>query len=179
MIPALVLVLTALAPPLSSLSDPAPENEAEMKVEMVYNIAKFIRWPAQTFSASGGQMVFAVVGDDSLAGILAATLSQRAINGRPVFVRSIRRAQDMSGCHVLFISTSAQHRVAELLESAQNQALLTVADSEGFVAAGGMVDFVREDQRLRFQIAPARAEKAGLKVSAKLLALARVVASSP
>ncbi len=176
---ALVLIVLGLLGPGTAASDPEPEGEAHLKVEMIYNIAKFIRWPTSTFDASGGQMIFAVVGEDSLAAILVSTLSQRSINGRHVFVRLIRRAQDMAGCHVLFISTSAEHRVAELLATAQHQALLTVGDSPGFVAAGGMVDFVREDNRLRFQIAPGRAEQAGLKVSAKLLALARVVEPAP
>ena len=177
---ALALIVLGLSAPGSAASaDPPPESEADLKVEMIYNIAKFIRWPAATFDASGGQIIFAVVGDDSLAAVLVSTLSRRSINGRQVFVRLIRRAQDMAGCHVLFISTSAEHRVAELLVTAQHQALLTVADSHGFVAAGGMVDFIKEDNRLRFEIAPSRAEQAGLKVSAKLLALARVVEPAP
>jgi hypothetical protein len=142
---------------------------------MLYNITKFIRWPVATFTASRGQIIFAIVGEDELAGMLANTLSRRSVNGRPVFVRFIRRAQDIQGCHILFISRSEEQRVAELLKAAQNQAVLTVADSQGFVAAGGMVDFVIDGNRVRFEIAPNRAEHVGLKISAKLLALAHVV----
>jgi hypothetical protein len=169
-------MLAGLAPPTAVVSaEPKPDGELGLKSEMLYNIAKFIRWPAGTFTASRGQIIFAIVGEDVLAGVLANTLSSRSINGRPVFVRFIRRAQDIHGCHVLFISRSEEQRVAELLRAAENQSVLTVADSQGFVAAGGMVDFVMEGNRVRFEIAPSRAEHAGLKISAKLLALAHVV----
>jgi hypothetical protein len=46
---------------------------------------------------------------------------------------------------------------------------------EGFAEAGGVMQFVIEDSRVRFVINLAAAERARLQISAKLLALARVV----
>jgi hypothetical protein len=172
----LVLTLVGPIPPIAPVpAEAKPATEAGRKSEMLYYIAKFIRWPDASFTASRGQIIFAIVGEDELAGTLANMLSTRSVNGRPVFVRFIRRAQDIQGCHILFISRSEELRVAELLRAAQNLSVLTVADSHGFVAAGGMVDFVMVNDHVRFEIAPNRAEQVGLKISAKLLALAHVV----
>jgi hypothetical protein len=174
------MALVSLIPPCAPAhAETGPDGESGVKAEMLYNIAKFIRWPETTFAASDGHMVFAILGEDELAGVVASTLSTRTVNGRPVYVRFIRRAHDVRGSHIFFISTSEAGRVAELLPAVRNTPVLTIADTHGFVAAGGMVDFIREDGRVRFEIHPARAERAGLKISAKLLALARVVDSAP
>jgi len=151
----------------------------EVKADMLFNIAKFIKWPESSFAKTDGQLVFTILGDDPLAEELAATLSTKTINGRPVFVRMVRRVQDAAGSQILYIASSESHRVSEVLKAVEGSPALTVADSSGFVALGGMVDFSDDNARIRFEINQARAERAGLKISAKLLALARVVDATP
>jgi len=146
---------------------------------MLYNIAKFIKWPESSFAKSDGQLVFTILGDDALAEALAANLSTRTVNGRPVFVRMVRRVQDAAGSQIVYIASSESSRMNEVLRAMEGSPSLTVADSTGFVALGGMVDFADANARIRFEINQARAEHAGLKISAKLLMLARVVDNSP
>ena len=177
-------VLTApapAAPPADApaVDSPEPRDPREVKAEMLYNIAKFIKWPESSFAKSDGQLVFTILGDDALAEALAANLSTRTVNGRPVFVRMVRRVQDAAGSQIVYIASSESSRMNEVLRAMEGSPSLTVADSTGFVALVGMVDFADANARIRFEINQARAEHAGLKISAKLLMLARVVDNSP
>jgi len=151
----------------------------QVKAEMLWNIAKFIRWPDTAFAKGESDFVFTILGDDSLAEALAASLSTKTLNGRPVFVRLVGRVQDVIGSQILYIAASTQGRFPDVVRELHGAPVLTVANVSGFVENGGMVDFVAVDDKVRFEIHQARAEKAGLKISARLLALARVVESDP
>jgi hypothetical protein len=151
----------------------------ETKAEMLWNIAKFVQWPEASLATSHGQIVFTILGEDDLAAQLANLLSTKTINGKPVFVRFARRAQDARGSQILYVAASeAQHLDAVLMEVA-GAPVLTVADAPAFAAHGGMVGFAADSGRVRFEINLGHAERSGLRISAKLLALARVVDSGP
>lgn len=147
----------------------------ETKSEMLWNIAKFVQWPEASLANSKGQIVFTILGEDDLAAELANLLSSKTINGKPVFVRFARRAQDARGSQILYVATSEiQHMDAVLMEVAGSP-VLTVADTPAFAARGGMVGFAADTGKVRFEINLGHAERSGLRISAKLLALARVV----
>ena len=174
---ALAFAAAATLWPAAARADQAAQNE--IKANMLWNIAKFVRWPDGAFEKTRGQLVFTILGEDPLAEALAVTLSTKTINGRPVFVHFARRPQDAAGSQILYIAASEHGRMAEVLKAIEGSWMLTVADSSGFAGRGGMVDFSTEMDRVRFEINQARAEKAGLKISAKLLALAHVVDATP
>jgi hypothetical protein len=169
-----ISVATALALPLAS-GPVAAADPQTVKAEMVVNIAKFVRWPDQVNIKNQGQLVFSILGEDDLAAALAGVLSTKTINGREVFVRFIRRPQDARGSQMLFVSANEMTRLPEVLAALEGSSCLTVADAEGFIAQGGMIDFTRGTDHARFEINLGRAERAGLKVSAKLLAVARII----
>lgn len=169
-----LLALTALGAGAA-----AADGENQVKADMLWNIAKFIRWPDSSFARGQHEFVFTILGQDSLAEVLAANLSTRSLSGRPVFVRVVGRVQDAAGSQILYVASSAIGRVPEVLRQLHGAPVLTVANTPGFVAGGGMVGFVAEDDKVRFEIHQGRAEQAGLKISARLLALARVVDSEP
>jgi len=175
----LVTAVAIVAGGTAGVAPAAEPDSREVKADMLYNIAKFIKWPEQSYAHTDGQLVFTILGDDALAEALAANLSTKTINGHPVFVRVVRRVQDATGSQILYIASSEANRLGEVLKAVEGSPALTVADSSGFVALGGMVDFSDAHERIRFEINQARAERAGLKISAKLLALARVVDASP
>ena len=172
-------VVAALAALALAAAPARAQDVNQVKADMLWNIAKFIRWPEAAFAKGESDFVFTILGDDSLAEALAASLSTRTLNGRPVFVRVVGRVQDVMGSQILYIATSTLGRFPEVVRELHGGPVLTVANASGFVEGGGMVDFVAEDDKVRFEIHQARAEKAGLKISARLLALARVVESDP
>lgn len=166
------LAVLLLAGPAAAERDPL-----ETKADMLFNIVKFVKWPANA-AAPRGEMTFAILGDDDLASVIASTFSTRSIGGRQVFVRCIRRIEDARDCQVLYVAASETTRVSQVIETLSGKCILTTSDVPGFAAGGGMVNFVQENERVRFEINPGSAEKARLKISAKLLALARIVAES-
>lgn len=147
----------------------------ETKSEMLWNIAKFVQWPDASLANSKGQLVFTILGEDDLAVELATLLSSKTINGKPVFVRFARRAQDARGSQILYVASSETARMETVLMEVAGAPVLTVADTPAFAASGGMVGFAEESGKVRFEINLGHAERSGLRISAKLLALARVV----
>jgi len=170
---ALACVLGVAVGVVDLAAAPAPDlNEA--KANMLWNIAKFVEWPALPEDRST-PLVFTILGEDDLAADLAGLLSSRTVNGRPVFVRFARRPQDAKGSQILYLAASESTQVGIVLAAVDSSAILTVSDAPGFAAHGGMVGFATEGSRVRFEVNLNRAEKSRLKLSAKLLSLAKLV----
>jgi len=173
-----VLVATALVA-LAAGHASAVADLNTTKAEMLWNIAKFVQWPDAAVAQSRGQIVFTILGEDDLAGELANLLSTKTIGGKPVFVRFARRAQDARGSQILYVAASETSHLDAVLAEVSGTPVLTVADSPAFTVHGGMVGFTSEGEKVRFEINLGHAERSGLRISAKLLALARVVDSGP
>lgn len=175
----LLALCALLTPGVAAQAGSPPTDSRIIKADMLYNFAKFVKWPDSSFQNTQGQLVFTILGEDPLAEALASTLSTRSVNGHPVFVRLVRRVADTAGSQVVYIAMSEAARAPEVLHLVQGSPALTVADSSGFVERGGMVDFSDATDHVQFEINQTRVERAGLKISAKLLALARVVDATP
>ena len=170
---ACVLVAAGGSGDRCALADSTPDvNQA--KANMLWNIAKFVEWPALPADRSQ-PLVFTILGEDDLAADLAGLLSSRTVNGRPVFVRFARRPQDARGSQILYLAASESGQMGSVLAAVDNTAVLTVSDAPGFAEHGGMVGFATEGTRVRFEVNRIQAEKSGLKLSAKLLSLAHLV----
>jgi hypothetical protein len=96
-----------------------------------------------------------------------------------VFVRFARRPQDAKGSQILYVAASESEKIGVVLAAVDSTAVLTVSDAPGFAEHGGMVGFATEGTRVRFEVNRNLAEKNGLKLSAKLLSLARLVDDAP
>jgi len=171
---ALVAALLALGMP----GAPAHADVNSAKANLLYNIAKFVEWP-EVKAVPGSPLVFTILGEDELAAELAGVLSSRSVNGHPVFVRFARRPQDAKGSQILYVASSAVPQLGDVLAVVDTAAVLTVSDAPSFAAHGGMVGFSTECERVRFEVNLDRAERTGLRLSAKLLSLARLVSSEP
>jgi hypothetical protein len=78
-------------------------------------------------------------------------------------------------CHLLFICPSEKKNIGEIIDLVKDQGILTVADTQEFLNAGGIVNFIIEDNKVRFDINLTASEKAGLKIRSQLLRLAKKV----
>lgn len=160
-------------------ADPASVPADTLMALYAYNFAKFTEWPATAFDDPASPLNFCVLGEDPFGvGALAAVAGQK-VGSHPVRIRQYPRVAAIKGCHIVFVSRSEQWRLDSILEHLQSLPVLTVSDIEGFSRRGGMITLVPSAQRLRFDINPAAAQAAGLRLSSKLLELARMVASAP
>ena len=168
------LALTCAALGVADARAGADMNRA--KANLLHNIAKFVEWPGLA-NGEDTPLVVTILGEDELAAALAGVLSTKSVNGHPVFVRFARRPQDARGSQIVYLAASEAARVDAVLAAVDTSAVLTVSDAPGFAASGGMVGFSTEGERVRFEVNLERAERTGLKLSAKLLSLARLVTS--
>lgn len=172
------LIRIALAALLGGSSAGMPAqtvSESAMQAAYLANFARFTEWPSQAFAAKDAPIQFCVSGSrEALASALDA-LSDSLIQGHPVRVLAGPRAEDLRGCHVLFVADADPRRAL----SGVSGSVLTIGDTEGFVRLGGTIGLVRQGSRLRFDVNRAAAQQAGLKLSAQLLSLANSVVDTP
>jgi hypothetical protein len=150
--------------------------EEDIKAAFLFNFAKYVTWPPKSFP--DGKFRICVMGDAAFARKIDATIEGETLDGRAVIRPPAPAMPDIArGCHILFIAASESSRTAELLAAVRGSAVLTVGETEAFSARGGMVTFVRDADRVRFDINASEAERVGLTVSSRLLRLARRVIS--
>jgi hypothetical protein len=171
-----LLVLLVIPATSTSLGQGAPSRENQVKAAFIYNFAQFVEWPDDAFLGNGAPFVIGVLGDGSLHGELERTLKGKTAGGREFAVRYYARVADVQRCHILFVGASEQGRAGEVLQKVGRQGTLTVGDFDGFTAASGVVRFMTEDNKLRFEVNVDAANEERLRVSSKLLKLARIYA---
>jgi len=150
-------------------------SDTQVKAAFLYNFAKFVEWPADAFPDSGAPIVIGVVGTDPFGGTLDKTTSGKTANGRPVEVRRFKLGQDLRGCHILFVGVSDRKQMAAVMLNLNQASVLTVGDMDTFNQEGGIIQFLLEGDKVRFEINTRAATRAQLKISSKLLSLAKSV----
>jgi hypothetical protein len=153
-------------------AQPNQPSEYQIKAAFLFNFAKFVQWPASALPDPASPVVIGVLGRNDFGDALEQTLHGKSIDTHPVLLKVFHTVAEVTNCQVLFISTSEKGRLDKTLGGLQGMNVLTVGEMDEFISAGGMVNFVIQDNRIRFEINNDAAEKAGLKISSKLLSLA-------
>ena len=171
-----VVLAVGLASPRPAQAD-AQADEYRVKAAFLYKFGGYVEWPDRSFARADSPVAIGVMGADALADELVQIVAGRNVNGRPVRVRKLRPGDPIAGLHVLFVGRADGGRLAEILAAAKGQALLTVTESEEGLELGSMINFVVVEDKVRFDIAPPPSESSNLKISARLLGVARKVVS--
>jgi hypothetical protein len=153
------------------------EREVQVKAAFLYKFGDFVEWPADAFAGPDGAFIIGVVGADAMAAELERVVAGRTIQERKVVVRRLRRGEALGRLHVLFVGEAESVRLPDVAAAAQSQPVLVVTESDNATARGSMINFVSVDGRVRFDVALPSAERGRLKISARLLAVARRVDS--
>jgi hypothetical protein len=172
----IVVVGGVAIPGQSDAQADAQVDEYRVKAAFLYKFGSYIEWPDRSFERANSPVAIGVMGADVLADELAQIVAGRNVNGRPVLVRRLRPGDPIAGLHVLFIGRRDRARLAEILAATKGRALLTVTESEEGLELGSMINFVVEEDKVRFDVAPP-SESDNLKISARLLGVARKVVS--
>jgi hypothetical protein len=175
-----VLTVPALLAGLTTLqAQSKAASEYEIKAAFLYNFAKFVEWPPTAFTDPKQPMGICIFGQDPFGHTLEDSLLGKTVGDHPVLLGHAKQIADLAGCQIIFLSSSDAPRLREVLGRVQKQHALFVGESEGFASAGGTIQFVLDQNRVRFVINPDAAERAGLKINSKLLALATIVHDPP
>lgn len=166
-------LLVAVAP--MAVAQSATSNEYQLKAVFLFNFAQFVEWPAHAFRAADAPLVIGVLGEDPFGAYLDELVRGEKIGPRPLIVRRYKRAEDITECHMLFISPSEAGALEKILPSLKGRSLLTVSDADGFMRQGGMVRFVTENGKIRLKINVEAAKAGELTISSKILSPATIV----
>lgn len=168
---------TALAATLAA-SGPARaeggELELAVKATYLYKLAPFVSWPAGAMAAAPAPLVICVQGADPFGALLDRATSGQAVAGHPVVVRRVARLEAGAGCHIAFVAGGAAQSQAQALQAVEGTPVLTVTD-ERRGAPQGIVHLLLAGGKVRFDIDAGQADRNGVAISSKLLALALAV----
>lgn len=155
----------------NSLAQEKP-SEYEVKAAFLFNFAKFVEWPPEAFADTNSPIVIGILGENVFGKSLEKIINDRKVNSRGFQFRNFDSATEATNCQILFISASKKNDFAKIVSGLHSASVLTVSETDGFLKAGGMINFLFEGNNVRFQISDDAAKKAGLKISSKLLSLA-------
>ena len=161
----------------AAVAQPAPDAEAEyaLKAAFLVKIPSFVDWPPAAWERADAPLVIGVAAPDPVVALLRHAAEGRAVAGHPIVVRPLGADASAAGLHVLFVVRSEAARLAGLLPDIEGRPVLVVTEADGALPPASMVNFVVADDRVRFDVFLPPAERAGLRISARLLAVARVV----
>lgn len=148
--------------------------ERQVKAAFLYRFTEFITWPEEVSPTPNRPFVIAVIGPDSLADELRQVVFGRAVQNRPVEVRRLSGDSAFTDESIIFVSDEQRQRLPHVVRAAPRGALI-VTESNGALSLGSIINFVLVDGRVRFEIALDAAERRGLRLSSRLLAVAQTV----
>lgn len=163
-------VCAAVAQPCAPLD---AASEYDVKAAYLLNFTKFVDWPATAFATADSPLAICVLGNDPFGTVLNDLVQGEEVNGRKLVVRQLSQPPPPHACQVIFLhggTKNTAHVVGEL-----GAGVLSVGEGERFLRDGGAIAFVVDQRRVRFDINQSAAEGAGLKLSSKLLSVARTV----
>jgi hypothetical protein len=167
----------ALAFPALAQTDDASDSSKEylIKAGYIYNFPKLMEWPSNAFPQADSPIVVGVLGTDPFGGTLDKILQGQKANGRSFVVKHLKWGMDIRDCNILFVASSETAHLDEILHTVKGQPILTIGETPGFAQRGGIVNFVLEDDKVRFEVNLDAAKQANINISSRLLQLAHVV----
>jgi hypothetical protein len=156
-----------------------PESrEYAVKTAFLYNFAKFVDWPPESFKNEPSPFVLGIVGADPFGAALE-TLKDKTVKGRRLVIRKLPRLENFEDCHILFISGSEKGNYRAILSTLKNHSILTVSDIDRFASQGGMIGLVTAGNNVVFEINLDTVQQSKLKFSSQLLKLAKIIQGAP
>ena len=172
LIATLVAVGVTFAGSRATSAEESSQSEYYSKAASLYNFTKFIEWPQESFSGPKSPFIIGIAGDDPFNGALNRAVKDKSYKSHRIEVRRVAAPHEFQNCHVLFISRSENKKIADILKTVKRSSVLTVSETDRFLQSGGMINFLTEGTRVRFEINHDAARTAQLEVSSKLLGLA-------
>jgi len=147
----------------------------EVKAAFLYNFARFTEWPSDAFKSDSSPFVIGIAGDEVLRHNVDIVIRGKFAGNRSLETRQVKDAIDMAGVHILYIGGRASSHVEDFVQVLNGGPVLTVGDGDQFSDKGGMINFLIVGNRVRFEIKLDATEHSRLKVSSRVLTLARIL----
>ncbi len=165
------MVLCAMLPALPSQA----QSEDQIKAAFLLNFARYVDWPSRAFASNAAPVRICLLGAGAFGGVVSSTVEGKTVGSRPVRVDALGPSDATDGCHILFVGERFSEDGGDVGAVLGATSVFTVGNETDFARRGGVANFFRADNKVRFEINPRAARTAGLKISSRLLRLARLV----
>jgi hypothetical protein len=173
----LLIALITVIPARTAAPNPAESertvSEYEVKAAYIYNFAKFVEWPPTYFAAANAPITIGVIGDEEFAALLEKVVKNKLVQEHTLQVRQLKWPTDLRTCNMVYVSSNEQKRFRQITENLQDKSVLTITEVEEKSQPKGIMNLFIEGGKVQFEVNIADAEKAKLRISSKLLRLAR------
>jgi hypothetical protein len=153
----------------------AAQSEDQVKAAFLFNFVRYVEWPDEVFDQSESKVKICMFEAEAFGSVVSQIVSGKSVGDRKLEVESIENLEEVEGCHLLYLGSQTGEKHLELTSMLASAPIFTVSDSAGFAERGGMANFFRADNKMRFEMNPTAAKEARLKISSRLLRLARIV----
>jgi hypothetical protein len=150
-------------------------GEYQVKAAFMYHFATFVEWPSSTFTDTKGYLRICILGNDPFGKSLDATFRTKKIDNHKFEIHRNPSKAELSHCHLLYLTASQSTQLRSFRKQLSKANVLTVGENDTFIRQGGMIKFFIENQKIRFAINPDAINQTNLKVSSKLLRLAKII----
>ena len=172
---AVLLGLALSGTPYRADAGPGRVDSREVKAVFLINFLSFAEWPTAKLGPPSARMAIAILGDPPFAAIVGRAAEGRTANGRPIVVQTVETPEQAAGAHLVFIASSQARHLSAALRALTGAPVLTVGDTDGFAQEGVAINLYTFDNRVRIEVNSTAAARAGVRLSANLMRLARIV----
>jgi hypothetical protein len=172
---ALSMALLSMALVAGAPAKASGVSEQRVKAAFLINFARYVKWPSAAFDSASDPIVIGIYGDADFPEVVKTTVTGKEVAGRRLEVVEYSALESAAESHILFIGSSGTKNRSAIIRAMKNASVFSVSDSPGFAKAGGVANFVRTSDKIRFEINEEAVKEAGLSLSSKLLRLAILV----
>jgi hypothetical protein len=162
-----------------TLQSPTSPSQAQIIAAFVFNFAKFTEWPQQAFTESNAPLNVCFLGGEDVRVAFQEISAGKSVNARPILVRDVKTAGEVLDCRIIYIDTANGPVVAGVMKNARQRCALVIGVSNDFLLRGGIIKLLVENNRMKFDVNVGAADRTKIRLSSKLLALARSVVDLP
>jgi hypothetical protein len=174
-----VAIGTAVPARAQLISEEAAMLERRIKAAFVYKFAGFVDWPPDAFAQADTPIRIGVMGEESIVQDIAEASMNRTVKGRRVQVTQIAPGGSLEGLHILFLREAASSGLRDSIAALKPEALLVVTETADALDRGSVINFLLDGGKVRFDISLEAAQSRGLKLSSRLITVARKVIGRP
>jgi hypothetical protein len=168
----IVLALFFVSGAVAQASTP---SEHQVKAAFLINFSRYVEWPKSAFARTNSPIIIAVLGKSDVAAELQQMIPGRTVDGRDLVLEHLASGAKPGPCHILFVPASEPRLSPGLVAALKDAGVLTVGERADFLDSGGIINLALRDQRIALEVDLSAADQAGIRISSKLLSLARVV----
>ena len=167
-----IVSLCTLLACFRAYSDEVVFTESHLKALFLVKFARYVDWPANAYSGTNSPITIGVMGRDDFGSDLPQAINGQTVKGRGFIIKHLTANDELNGCQILFISDSESSHIDKILARAGSLPILTVGEDKSFAQNNGIIDFLHKGDNIRLEINLTTANRAGLKISSRLLSVA-------